>query len=404
MPDSYLYGEKFQTKLLALFVRRPQQVEGIVEPHYFTNSIHAEIAQLVSEAQGRNPKLRRDDAHISRHSLYEIVRGALEKKGRTSADLIPIYHKTVKSLWEKPLLADEPVIKEQALAFAKDRKYREALVEGERDINAGHYDNAQRRFDRLRQFSPQSRIFHSYSDFKNAPELSFAIEEFLQNEAATMIGGLSGHGKTWIMLSMVKALLTGEPLWGHFKVPRKSHHVIYLIPESSLAPFKSRLLRMGLMRYVKNHRLRVHTLSAGPKPQLDDPRLLAVVKRAHLFLDTAIRFGEGELNSASDNDKGLASAIFTLLSSGARSVTGAHHSPKAFSNQNVMTLQNMLSGTGDIGAMVATAWGVKQIDRDKNIVHIENVKARDFESCPPFEIIGRPYIDKGIVRRGILET
>jgi hypothetical protein len=43
--------------------------------------------------------------------------------------------------------------------------------------------------------------------------------------------------------------------------------------------------------------------------------------------------------------------------------------------------------------MLATAWGVKQIDAERNIVHIENVKPRDFQPCGPFQIIGRPYID-----------
>ncbi len=58
-----------------------------------------------------------------------------------------------------------------------------------------------------------------------------------------------------------------------------------------------------------------------------------------------------------------------------------------------MTLENVLRGTADIGAMVATAWGVRQTDSTRNIIHIENIKPRDFEPCGPFEIIGRPYIE-----------
>lgn len=59
-----------------------------------------------------------------------------------------------------------------------------------------------------------------------------------------------------------------------------------------------------------------------------------------------------------------------------------------------MRLENVLRGSGDIGAMVATAWGIKQIDGAQNIIHIENVKPRDFQPCAPFQIIGRPNIDQ----------
>lgn len=86
--------------------------------------------------------------------------------------------------------------------------------------------------------------------------------------------------------------------------------------------------------------------------------------------------------------------MFALIRAGAKAVVAAHHAPKNFSKEGVMTLENMLRGTGDIGAMVATAWGIKQLDAGKNVIHIENLKARDFEPCGPFQIIGRPYINE----------
>jgi hypothetical protein len=249
-----------------------------------------------------------------------------------------------------------------------------------------------RRFPRS---APDSSIFHTRKEFKNAGPITFAINGFLQNEAATLIGGLSGHGKTLILLSLVRTLFSqpGTKLWGEFEVLEPASRVIYLIPESGLTPFKHRIKLFGLSDLV-GRRLLIHTLTKGVTPQLDDPKLLKEVKHAHIFLDTAIRFGDGEENLASANQQGLAAKIFRLLAEGARSVVGAHHSPKSFATQNAMTLENILRGSGDIGAMVATAWGVRQIDRDRTIVHIENIKARDFQSCGPFQIIGRPYIDK----------
>jgi len=240
-------------------------------------------------------------------------------------------------------------------------------------------------------------MFHSYADFENCAPLSFAIGGFLQNDGATMIGGLSGHGKTLILCSIAKALLSGKGgrLWDLFPVEENCLRVVYLVPECSLAPFKHRLQLFGLYSYLapNDERLLVRTLSKGPTPCLSDPRILFAVKGAHVILDTAVRFAEGDENSATEMARGLANDIFSLLGSGARSVIAAHHSPKPFAKENRMTLENVLRGSGDVGAMLTTAWGVKQIDAASNILHIENIKPRDFQPCGPFQIIGRPHID-----------
>ena len=59
-----------------------------------------------------------------------------------------------------------------------------------------------------------------------------------------------------------------------------------------------------------------------------------------------------------------------------------------------MVLENILRGSGDIGAMLSGAWGIRQIDSNANRVWVENVKSRDFQACAPFILEGRPYIDK----------
>jgi len=241
-------------------------------------------------------------------------------------------------------------------------------------------------------------VFHSFDEFESSAPLNFAIDGFLQNDGATMIGGLSGHGKTLILLSIAKALLgrKGARLWDLFTVSEPAVRVMYLIPECSLAPFKHRLQLFGLYDCLRpeDGRLLVRTLSKGPTPCLSDSRILYAAKGAHVILDTAVRFSDGDENSATDNQRGLAKDIFALLASGARSVIGAHHSPKPFAKENHMTLENILRGSGDVGAMLTTAWGIKQIDAEQNIIHIQNCKPRDFQPCRPFQIIGRPFIEE----------
>jgi hypothetical protein len=236
-------------------------------------------------------------------------------------------------------------------------------------------------------------LFHAYTDIINAPETQFAIEGFLQEDGITLIGGLSGSGKTLTMLSMTRALLDGGKLFHHFPVTRTAERVIYLVPEAALGPFSARLKTFRLEQHVRGERLFVRTLSARGQLALTDRRLLEAVKDSHVFLDTAIRFMVGDENSASEQ-KMFAETLFGLQRAGARTITGAHHSPKSFSRDGFMTLENVLRGSGDIGAMLACCWGLSQIDASRNRIYIENVKARDFLPCEPFIIQGRPSLNE----------
>src|SRR5207248_3485005 len=139
------------------------------------------------------------------------------------------------------------------------------------------------------------------------------------------------------------------------KVP--SQKVIYMIPECGLAPFAHRLKLFGLMDYARDGRLICRTLSKKPIA-LNDSRLVREVPGADVFLDTAVRFKDGDENDAGENNE-FAERLFNLQRAGARTITGAHHSPKNFGSMNYMTLENILRGTGDIGAVLCTCWGVR---------------------------------------------
>jgi hypothetical protein len=136
-----------------------------------------------------------------------------------------------------------------------------------------------------------------------------------------------------------------------------------------------------------------HTLSSKNPLSLTDSRLLKAAEGADVFLDTAVRFMRGDENDASEQ-RMFAETLFNLLKAGARTVTGAHHSPKSFSKDMYMSLENVLRGSGDIGAMLVTAWGLRQIDAASNQIFVQNVKPRDFQPCDPFIIQGRPSLDE----------
>jgi hypothetical protein len=245
-------------------------------------------------------------------------------------------------------------------------------------------------------------LFHTRAECEAAPPLTFAIEGFLQADAITGIAGLSGHSKTLTALSVVRALLAGpnelvpqeRKLWDYFPIMERAKRVLYLIPESSLGPFVHRLKLFGIYEEVEK-RLFVRTLTKGPTVPLADARILRAAKGAHIITDTAIRFmGTTDESSASEVAAALSTDLLNLLAAEARAVMPLFHSPKSFGKESEMTLENMVRGSSELGAVLATCWGLKRLDEKTNLVHVQNLKPRDFEPCGPFQLLGRPCIDR----------
>lgn len=232
------------------------------------------------------------------------------------------------------------------------------------------------------------QAFKSLNEMEQG-ELRFLVDRILP-EGVTMIGALSGAGKTWFALSIAKALTSGKKFLGNFAIPEPTD-VIYLIPEAGERSFRKRMERMGI-----NDRFLCRTMKDGMMP-LDDPLLLSAVHELKpvVFLDTAIRFSEADSeNSSTENANGMANDIFGLLRAGAQAVIGLHHSPKASANQPMMTLENVLRGTGDLGAMCDAVYGLQAKDQETTRLLVKCVKPRDFEAVNDFEIQGRPWIDQ----------
>jgi len=271
-------------------------------------------------------------------------------------------------------------------------------VNGPDDFLAAHKDDRKfwKLIDQAREPWLLGGMFATYEDLMKAPEPSFLIKGLLQDQGTTFIHGLSGHGKTMLLMSVIKALLTGSPLFGFkdFEVVTKANRILYLSPEIQLGQARLRLNLFGLTEFVKSGHLLVRTLTEGPSPDLLDPDILTAARGAVVVIDTAVRFMEGKESAAEDNRDGLATKCFRLLEAGALIVLGTHHSPKSFGEAKHMSLENMSRGSGDIGGMLSGAWGVAQVNAEENIIHIENLKPRDQDPFRPFQVQGRPYINK----------
>ena len=222
-------------------------------------------------------------------------------------------------------------------------------------------------------------------------------------EGVTFLGANSGSGKTWLALAMARALIAGRKFLGVWDVPTPVN-VLYLCPEMNARTFKRRCKRFG----IGGERFRCMTISDGVALNLADPLLRAAIRELKpiVFLDTAIRFSSADdENSASENAKGLAPAIFALIHAGARAVVCLHHRAKGASLAEELTLENCLRGTTDLGAVCDAVYGL-QFDRgdgspaymreSKKLVRlfVRCVKSRDFRPPEDFRVCLEPFIDE----------
>lgn len=370
------------------------------------NSVLAERALLgclleTPEAWPLAAGLRADQFSITDHrKIFAAIARLHERNSEADVVSVAAEAATVADAYIGGLV--DGVVKQNIPAYvrrvrqaAQDREFKRLCEHLAEAGNENRLAVLQRMQDLLQDTAAAENwrtLFHSYQEFETAPPLRFAIENFLQEAGVTIIGGLSGHGKTLIMLAMTRALLDGTTLFGHFQVPHPAERVLYLVPESSIGPIWSRIQLFRLQDSVRGERLMVRTLSCREQVSLDDVRLLKAAEGADVFLDTAVRFMDGSENDV-ENTRPFADILFKLLAAGARTICGAHHSPKGFAGADFMTLENILRGSGDLGAMLCTAWGIRQIDADQNQIFVQNVKPRDFQPCQPFILEGRPHLD-----------
>jgi len=178
--------------------------------------------------------------------------------------------------------------------------------------------------------------------------------------------------------------------------------VLYLCPEMNAKTFKKRCRLFGI-----NERFFCQTITDGGALNLYDAVFAQAVAELKpvVFLDTALRFaGADDENSSSQNNNGLAKAVFTLIHLGASAVVCLHHRAKDTANKEELTLENTLRGTGDLGAICDCVWGLRYdkgagdqyAKESKKLVRLEVacVKARDFVLPEPFSIQLAGFIEQ----------
>lgn len=253
--------------------------------------------------------------------------------------------------------------------------------------------------------SATAELINWRSQFSSVGELQpggiqMIIEGFLP-EGISMLGALPGNCKTLFALSLAKALTTGKPFLGKFIVPAKVP-VLYLIPESSGGPFRTRCEKFGIPNDPMLFLCR--TVSQGGTLLMDDPIVKEAVRilKPLVILDTSIRFNKStDENSATANKLFVDDAI-ALVAGGARGILGLHHATKS-SRKEGLTLESALRGTGDLAAMADSVYGLKRNDalydsgRGPLELEVLCLKPRDFEPPQPFTIAATARVEDKII-------
>ena len=234
--------------------------------------------------------------------------------------------------------------------------------------------------------------FRSKNELNQKP-LEFAVENFIPEEGITLFGAISGHTKTLNMISLAKAISTGALAYGFLKTKR--YPILYMLAESGDSALNKRL---EAFRVADSEDFLVRTMSQGMTLALNDPDLVEIAKGRVVFLDTLVRWLKGRNENDAAAMAELLQLALDLLTAGAVAVVIAQHARKETKKAPFeMTPDCVIRGSGDILAIAAAAHGIYQLDhraRDQTLAHIECVKARDFEPLRPFQLQGKPYINR----------
>jgi hypothetical protein len=223
--------------------------------------------------------------------------------------------------------------------------------------------------------------YHTFEEVRDVKPPKFLIDGFLQVQAICGIAAPVGQRKSLIALNAAHALCTGEPLFGRFEVPKTVDKVLYLCPEMGLISFAERVKRIGLESYVGKSFF-CRTMSSEGFLRLGE-MTDEEVSGAVVTIDTAVRFMEGDENSA-DHMSLFAKQIFGLIQRGALAVMVLHHSQKSTAKVEELTLENCLRGSGELGAFLTSCWGTRLENSSDEDYYgpslLKNVKQRDFKS------------------------
>jgi len=236
--DEYSFNHDAQRSLLALLVRRPAGVLGLIEPRLFTSPIHVDIARLAVDALN-NKNLKLDK--LSAISLWAVVSGYLRESKRRYC--MKHYRKEINALFEVDL-SDRTFLRDLALKFSIEVTYRNALVEAEKLVNAGRYDAASRLFQGLsvkpsageNSFKLPIKCLHRFIEGADEtdPVAEFIVYPIIPKCGGVLLYGLPKELKSWMGAALAMNVAAGSPkALGFFPIPSAARTLYVQIEDTA---------------------------------------------------------------------------------------------------------------------------------------------------------------------------
>ena len=222
--SSYIWGEPFQLRLLALQLQEPTKALELAEPSFFTNRMMVDISRTITGLYKKHPNA---SISISKTTLKELVKDSLGRKNR---EHWPSYRRMIRRV-NKTKRRDKEVLIDQAMEFARENKYREALVQAERALTARKYDDVHKPLEavRLAEGKHSGRtgdaklpvfLFHRLlaAEFENDGD--YLVGTIVPRGGAILSYGLPKGLKSWFStaVSLDAAIGDGKAV-GYFDLP-----------------------------------------------------------------------------------------------------------------------------------------------------------------------------------------
>jgi hypothetical protein len=278
MIDSYLFGQVFQMRLLALLVQHPQKVVGIIKPQYFTIGNHTTVSRVAQELYDKylpeKPDFRLDYDTL-KEAIYAAEPALAEDSHRRRS-----LKRLLKDIFSVQPDNYPPLI-DQAREFAKEQQYREMLIAAEKDITNGNYNRVHERFDKLRTLL--SGTGDGGLTWDSAPrfdpdavrDTKWLVEILFAEGTLSLIYGPRGAFKSTFILAAAGAVASGEEFLGMKTRKRK---VLYLDYENPPDVIKNRVIDLGLGLPENENLVIWDRFGKQPPPHPGDPRLQEFVR------------------------------------------------------------------------------------------------------------------------------
>lgn len=210
-------------------------------------------------------------------------------------------------------------------------------------------------------------------DILNYPSPEYLLEPILYEGTLNLLTAYAGVGKSILSLSIAHAVVSGQPLWGHFE-GHATGSVLIVDEENPGSFLKDRLVKMGITEDMPLHFLHYQGV------KLDDPscysQLLEVIKELKptlVIFDALIR-----LHNAKENDNSEMASVMgklrDLIIKTSVTILLIHHNRKGLGDRT-----ERARGSGDIVGAVDCQLCLEPKDDDTLILSTGKTRVAPFK-------------------------